>query len=325
MTVRTPLLSVRDLQVEYLNPSETVVAVEGVSFDIFPGEILGLAGESGSGKSTAAKAMLRLLAPPAVITRGSVRLTTGDLDEDLLTLDDAGLRRVRWRKAALVFQSAMNVLNPVLTVGEQIADVIVAHERVSARTAMERAEALLDLVGIEAGRSRAYPHQLSGGMRQRVVIAIALALDPPLLVMDEPTTALDVVVQREILAELARLQAQRAFSVLFITHDLPLLLELATRIGVMYAGRLVEVATAERIATSPRHPYTRGLISSFPRLHGARRRLSGIGGSPPDMRHPPGGCRFHPRCTHAIACCRTDAPDLASLGRDHRAACHVLP
>lgn len=314
------VLSVRDLMVEYFTEAGPVRAVDGVSFDVAPGEIFGLAGESGSGKSTVAKAVLRILEAPAVITGGSVRCQ----GQDVLELDEPGLQRMRWRKAALVFQSAMNVLNPVMTVGEQLCDVLMAHRPLGHPLATERAAELLRLVGIDPRHLRSYPHQLSGGMRQRVVIAMALALDPPLLIMDEPTTALDVVVQREILGQLAELQARRQFSILFITHDLSLMIEFSSRIGVMYAGKLVEVAPAGAIATSPQHPYTRGLLRSFPSLRGPRRNLTGIPGSPPDMRKPPSGCPFHPRCPEALGLCRSEVPELRPLRRTHLAACHVL-
>jgi len=315
-----PVLRVRDLRVEYGTTAGRVRAVDGVSFEISPGEIFGLAGESGSGKSTVAKALLRLLGPPAIITGGSVMFGT----EDVLDLDERSLAQFRWRRASLVFQSAMNALNPVMTIGEQLTDVILAHGGTSSMRARQRAATLLELVGIDPERLKSYPHQLSGGMRQRVVIAIALALDPPLIIMDEPTTALDVVVQREILGQLSELQAKQHFAILFITHDLSLILEFSTRIGIMYAGRLVEVAPAGRIATSPAHPYTRGLLRSFPSIRGPRRTLSGIGGTPPNMRCPPTGCAFHPRCSDAIACCSSEVPDFRSVGSTHKAACHVL-
>lgn len=314
------VLSVRDLAVDYFTDQGRVRAVDGISFDVAPGEIFGLAGESGSGKSTAAKAILRILEAPAVITGGNV-LCQG---RDVLEMDERELQRMRWRRAALVFQSAMNVLNPVMTVGEQLCDVLIAHRPIGQPLASERAAELLQLVGIDARHLRSYPHQLSGGMRQRVVIAMALALDPPLLIMDEPTTALDVVVQREILGQLAELQARRQFSILFITHDVSLMIEFSSRIGVMYAGRLVEVAPAGTIATSPQHPYTRGLLRSFPSLRGPRRNLTGIAGTPPDMRRPPSGCPFHPRCPDALGLCRSEVPELRALRRSHIAACHVL-
>lgn len=315
-----PLLSVQDLCVEYFTPAGSVRAVDRVSFDIARGEVFGLAGESGCGKSTIAQAILRILQPPAAITGGSVRFE----GSDVLELDDAGLRAFRWRKLSLVFQSAMNALNPVLSVGEQIADVILAHEPVSKAEAWQRAEGLLELVGIDKARVRSFPHQLSGGMRQRVVIAIALALHPPFIIMDEPTTALDVVVQKEILQKIAELKDKLGFSILFITHDLSLMLELCDRVGILYAGRVAEIGASRELLESPRHPYTKGLMASFPSVHGEREKLTGIAGSPPDMRRPPPGCRFHPRCGEALARCSEEQPELVDLG-GRRAACHLHP
>ncbi len=314
-----PLLRVQDLCVEYVTPRGNVRAVDNVSFDIARGEVFGLAGESGSGKSTAAMAAMRLLQPPAIITGGDVTFD----GQDVLAMNEAELRAFRWRKIALVFQSAMNALNPVLTIGAQIADVIVAHEKVSDSVALERAAELLKLVGIESSRLGSYPHQLSGGMRQRVVIAIALALNPPMLFMDEPTTALDVVVQKEILQQIAELKQKLGFSILFITHDLSLMLEFCDKVGILYAGRLCEVAPAKTLFSRPQHPSTRGLMSSFPELHGPRRRLEGIPGSPPDMRSPPLGCRFHPRCPDRTDACSEKQPELVALAPRHDAACHV--
>ncbi len=313
----SPLLSVRNLTVEYVTPRGPVRAVDDVSFDIGRGEVFGLAGESGSGKSTAAMAIMRLLQPPAIITGGDVTFD----GQDVLAMTEDELRQFRWRRIALVFQSAMNALNPVLDVGTQIADVIEAHEGVKKSEALERAAELLRLVGIESSRLRSYPHELSGGMRQRVVIAIALSLRPPLLFMDEPTTALDVVVQKEILQQIAELRDQLGFSILFITHDLSLMLEFCDQVGILYAGKLCEVAPAKKLFAEPKHPYTRGLMSSFPDLHGPKRRLEGIGGSPPDMREPPPGCRFHPRCPEAVSRCEQGVPPLIRLGEAHRAAC----
>jgi len=312
------LLSVKNLSVEYVTARGPVRAVDDVSFEIKKGEVFGLAGESGSGKSTAAMAVMRLLQPPALITAGSVRYE----GREILAMSEQELRAFRWKKIALVFQSAMNALNPVLTIGAQIADVIETHEKVTSSLARERAVELLELVGIESSRLECYPHQLSGGMRQRVVIAIALALNPPLLFMDEPTTALDVVVQKEILQQIAELKQRLGFSILFITHDLSLMLEFCDTVGILYAGRLCEVAPAKTLFGAPKHPYTRGLMNSFPDLHGPKRRQTGIAGSPPDMRSPPTGCRFHPRCPDVIDVCKTATPPLISLGPTHLGACH---
>jgi peptide/nickel transport system ATP-binding protein len=314
---RDVLLEVKGLNVEYMTPKGSVHAVDNVSFTIRKGEVFGLAGESGSGKSTAAMAIMRLLQPPAIITGGSAKFE----GRDIFKMSEEELRRFRWNKIALVFQSAMNALNPVMTVGAQIADAIVAHKKVSQSEALERAQELLKLVGIESSRLMSYPHQLSGGMRQRVVIAIALALNPPLLFMDEPTTALDVVVQKEILQQIAELRDKLGFSILFITHDLSLMLEFCDTIGILYAGRLCEVAPAKPLLANPRHPYTKGLMHSFPELHGERHRMEGISGSPPDMSHPPAGCRFHPRCRDAIPQCKDHLPPLMELEPGHKSAC----
>ena len=235
---------------------------------------------------------MQILRPPARITGGSILFQ----DEDVTAMSADRLRRYRWSDVSMVFQSAMNALNPVMRVEDQFLDMMRAHRRVSKREALARAGELLELVGIERRRLRAYPHELSGGMRQRVIIGMALALQPELVILDEPTTALDVVVQREILQQVQEIQRQLGFSVLFITHDLSLLLEVAHRIAIMYAGEIVESATAEQLAKQPRHPYTQGLLQSFPPLHGQLTRLTGIPGSPPDLSNPPAGCRFHPRC-----------------------------
>src|ERR687894_1926713 len=318
-TAERPLLEIHDLQVEYLTARGPVRAVDGVSLSIKPGEVFGLAGESGSGKSTVAHAITRILHPPAVITGGQVRFR----GQDVLAISDAELGRFRWREVSMVFQSAMNALNPVMTIGDQIVDTIMAHEAVSNREARDRAAALLDVVGIEARRLDAYPHQLSGGMRQRAVIAIALALNPPLMIMDEPTTALDVVVQQEILEQIEQLKEQFGFSILFITHDLSLLIEFSDRIAIMYAGQIVEQAASRELFDAPEHPYTRGLMSSFPALTGEKQRLTGIPGSPPDMLQPPSGCRFHPRCSLVRPMHTRVAPALRETSPGHFVACHL--
>lgn len=257
-----PLLDVRGLKVDFLTAKGLFTAVKGVDFSIGRGEVLGLAGESGSGKSTIALALMRLHRPPAIISEGSITLD----GEDVLAMTPERLRQWRWSSVSMVFQSAMNSLNPVLTIFEQFRDVIVRHTGVSTAEARARAGELLALIGIPQSRLDDYPHQLSGGMRQRVVLAIALALEPKLIVMDEPTTALDVVVQREILQEIVELKRKFGFSILFITHDLALMGQFADRIAIMLEGRLVEVAPSAELIANPQHDYTRRLWSSMPLL-----------------------------------------------------------
>lgn len=303
---------------QYLTPRGPVKAVERVSFSIRPGEVLGLAGESGSGKSTIAHAILRILRPPAVITSGQV-LYKG---LDVLEMEQRDLEAFRWKNVALVFQSAMNALNPVATIEDQIIDVMEAHHPMPRSESRARAAELFKVVGIDPQRLRAYPHELSGGMRQRAVIAIALSLNPSLLIMDEPTTALDVVVQKEILRQIVALKNDFGFSILFITHDLSLLVELSERIAIMYAGQIIEEAPARELFLHPRHQYTQGLMNSFPSITGPRRKLTGIPGAPPDMVSPPSGCRFHPRCPIAQEICEQEAPALLTVSQAHTTACH---
>jgi peptide/nickel transport system ATP-binding protein len=327
-----PVLAIEDFSVVYRSAAGDVRAVNRVNLALRAGEVVGLAGESGSGKSTLAYAACRLLRPPALITSGSVRYQgrRSASPVDMVQLRRKDLQRLRWREIAIVFQSAMNALNPVLNVRDQLLDVMRAHLRLSRDEAREKAGELLDLVGIPRSRLRSYPHELSGGMRQRVMIAMALAADPEIVIMDEPTTALDVVVQRDILAQIAELKDRLGFSILFITHDLSLLLEIADRIAVMYAGQLMELGTAAEISREPAHPYTKGLLNSFPSLHGPRRDLAGIPGSPPDLRRPPPGCPFLPRCTHGTDACTdvdmTLKPVASSPDPEHVTACpFVLP
>jgi len=329
---RDPVLAIRDLSVVYRTKGGDVRAVDQVSLDLHAGEVVGLVGESGSGKSTLAYGACRLLRAPALITSGSVRYQGRHMaaPADILQLRADQLKQLRWQEIAIVFQSAMNALNPVLSVSAQLLDVIHAHLQISREEARERAASLLDLVSIPRSRLRSYPHELSGGMRQRVMIAMALATDPEIVIMDEPTTALDVVVQRDILAQIVELKERLNFSILFITHDLSLLLELADRIAVMYAGQFLEVGTASEIRQEPAHPYTKGLLTSFPSLRGPRRELAGIPGSPPDLRHPAAGCPFLPRCAYGTDACTQVDMSLAHVRTSgdpaHVTACpFVLP
>jgi peptide/nickel transport system ATP-binding protein len=319
MSAATPLLQVRNVSVDYVTDYGNARAVNNVSLDIMPGETVGLAGESGCGKSTLAFAISNLHGAPALISEGEILFDS----RDVLKMSAEELRKFRWNEASMVFQSAMNALNPVITIGAQITDVILAHKKVTMDEAWERGEELLETVGIHSSRMTSYPHQLSGGMRQRVVIAIALALRPRLIVMDEPTTALDVVVEREIMDELYALKKEFGFSILFISHDLSLMGEIADRIGIMYAGRLVELGTSAEILSTPVHPYTKGLVASFPTIHGPKIRLEGIPGNPPSLLDLPAGCAFAERCSQRSEICGKSVPDLVPHG-SRIAACHAL-
>ncbi|MFD4691870.1 ABC transporter ATP-binding protein [Streptomyces sp. NBC_00683] len=326
-----PILTISGLNVDYGTGSSGVQALRDIDLTLHRGEVLGLAGESGSGKSTLAYAVTRLLSPPGVITGGDVHYhRPGAEPVDILSLSPDELRAFRWQELSIVFQGAMNSLNPVHTVHSQLTDVLKAHRpdmRSRERTA--RAEELLTLVGISTDRLAAYPHQLSGGMRQRVMIAMALALEPEIVIMDEPTTALDVVMQRQILRRLVQLREQLSFSVVFITHDISLLIEFSDRIAIMYGGRIVEQAGAAEIYRDPRHPYSDGLLHSFPALHGPRRELTGIPGAPPHLSAMPTGCAFHPRCGKAFEPCAQQVPVLAApdAAQDREVACwlHTQP
>jgi peptide/nickel transport system ATP-binding protein len=314
------LIEVAGLHVDYGFGEGAVHAVVDADLTLHRGEVLGLAGESGSGKSTFAYAITRLLRPPGIITAGQVKF---DGTVDLLSATGHELRGMRWNDIAVVLQSSMNALNPVLRIGTLFADALRAHLPGISRAAIrQRSGELLEMVGIPADRLSSYPHELSGGMRQRVLIAAALALNPSVVIMDEPTTALDVVTQREILEELMRLRDELNFAVLFITHDLSLLVEIADSVAVMYAGRLVENGPASAIYRAPRHPYSHGLLNSFPKLHGPRQVMEGIPGSPPDLRTPPPGCSFSPRCRYAFGKCRVGPhPPLFTLDGGRAAAC----
>lgn len=311
------LLELRDLTVEYPPPVGPARVLDGVCLMVRPGEFLGLVGESGSGKSTLAHAVLRLL-PGGARVGGEIRVA----GRDVLAMEPAELRRFRWREVSLVPQSAMNALNPVTRIGDQFCDVLEAHRAAPRSAALGRGADALAMVGLERGVLDAFPHELSGGMRQRAVIALALVLKPALVILDEPTTALDVVVQREILQRVAELQRAEGFAVLLVSHDLSLLLEFCTRLEVIYAGRIVETAASREMLDGSLHPYTRGLVASLPGLS-SRGRLAGISGAPPDPGRLPSGCRFHPRCPEALEICPVASPETVEPAPGHGVACHL--
>jgi oligopeptide/dipeptide ABC transporter ATP-binding protein len=305
------ILEVRDLSVAYASDRGPVVAVDRVSFDLAPGEFLGIVGESGCGKSTLLYAIARLLGPPlsGEITAGQVSFR----GRDLVPLDDAQLRSIRWKEMSVVMQSAMNALNPVLTIAAQMEDACKAHSTMTDREIEARSKEVLRLVSIDPIHLHSYPHQLSGGMRQRAMIAMALLFTPQLVIMDEPTSALDVVAQRSLMVQIKELQKQLGFAVVFVTHDMSLVRHFSDRLLVMYAGQIAELGPTGQIFERPLHPYARGLLEAFPSIHGKKVPLTGIPGSPPDLARPPSGCRFAPRCPSATAACRAAEPRLLEL------------
>ena len=311
------VLEVVDLSLRYQTRQGEVQAVEGVSFQLAQGQSLGLVGESGCGKTSVATCLMRLLPENARLTRGQIRLA----GTDLLQLEEEEMRGYRWRRVAMVFQSAMNSLDPVHRVGQQIIEAIEAHGmETTVADARERVGRLFRMVGLDPQLMDRYPHEFSGGMRQRAVIAMALSCDPDLIIADEPTTALDVIVQDRILRELKVVQQELRMGMIYISHDIGVVAEVTDRIGVMYAGRLVELGGTADVFRSPMHPYTSALMSSFPSVHGERAPLSNLAGEPPNLIAPPSGCPFHPRCPHADATCRAEFPPPAARG-DHWAAC----
>ncbi len=317
----TPLLSVRGLTVEFPTRRGILRAVDGVSFDLKASEVLGIVGESGAGKSLTGAAIIRLLEPPGRIAGGTVTLQGERIDQ----VSVAAFRRIRGARIGMVFQDPLSSLNPLYTIGRQIVETIETHLSVSTAEARRRAVALLSEVGIPGASQRldAYPHEFSGGMRQRVVIALALAAEPELVIADEPTTALDVSVQAQVIAVLKRLTRERGTAVILITHDMGVIAETADRVAVMYAGRIVEIGPVREVIQGPRHPYTRGLMGSIPTLAGTRARLEQIPGAMPRLSEIPPGCAFNPRCQLAFARCRVERPALTPQG-SAQAACFAL-
>jgi oligopeptide/dipeptide ABC transporter ATP-binding protein len=316
-----PLLEVKDLQTHFKLRQGWVRAVDGVSFGLADGEALGLAGESACGKTTTALSLMQLLPSNGRIRGGSVEL----FGINLVGKSERAMQRYRWREISIVFQGAMNALNPVLRVRDQIAEPLQYRLGQSEAKSRKRAEELLDLVGIPRKRSGSYPHELSGGMRQRAMIAMALACDPAIVIGDEPTTALDVMVQAQILELLERLRRELGLSLVLITHDLSVLAETCDRVLVMYAGKVAEEGPVQRVFTAPRHPYTRKLVGSFPNINADRRTLEVIPGQPPDLLTPPPGCRFAPRCEFAMKVCTEVVPPEVRFSDGVRVACHLFP
>lgn len=307
----TALLEVRGLSVDYVTETVDVRAVDKVDLTLDNGEFLAIVGESGCGKSTLLFAIAQLLSFPAEISEGSVVFK----GRNMVQLREQELRHLRWRDCSVVMQSAMNALNPTMSIGAQFRDAIQAHAGMSDAEIRDRSVEVLRLVGIDEVHVDSYPHQLSGGMRQRAMIAMALLFTPDLVIMDEPTSALDVVAQRSLMTQIKELQERLGFAVIFVTHDMSLVSHYSDRLAVMYAGQLVEVSSTESLFASPLHPYSRGLLDAFPSIRGPRRALTGIPGSPPDLGHPPAGCRFQPRCPVAMQRCATERPDLYQEGQ----------
>lgn len=316
-----PLLDVDGLRTYFYTLDGVVKAVDGVSFHVERGEAFGLAGESGSGKTTTALSIMRLIKPPGKILNGKIVFD----GENLLEKTPSEIDDIRWKRISMIFQGAMNALNPVYKIGDQIEEPIIHHERTTKDEAIERAKELLRMVGIDETRVDNYPHEFSGGMKQRAMIAMALALNPDLVIADEPTTALDVIIQRQIIDLINNLRKDLNLSLILITHNLSVIMELCERVGIFYAGKLVEVANTHTLLHNPLHPYSRGLMRAFPTIDGAKERLSAIVGAPPSLVEPPSGCRFHPRCPYASTKCEREEPKLIEAETRHLVACHQSP
>jgi oligopeptide/dipeptide ABC transporter ATP-binding protein len=313
------LLEVKNLKLHFLTRQGAAKAVDGVSFKIEKNETFGLIGESDCGKTTTALAIIRLIKPPGRIVDGSIRFN----NKDIVPLTDEQMRLLRGKEIAIVRQEAQNALNPVMTIGRQIIEVIAQHENVSRKTALARAKNQLALVGIDGDRVKAYPHEFSGGMKQRAMVAIATACNPRFLILDEPTTGLDVIVQRQLLSLINNLKKELSLTSILISHDLSVIAETCNKVAVMYAGKIVEQADTVSIYSNPLHPYSQALIGAFPRLKDEKKKLRSIPGAPPRLILPPPGCRFEPRCQYAMDKCKTADPEVKE--RDgHLVACHLI-
>jgi oligopeptide/dipeptide ABC transporter ATP-binding protein len=314
-----PLLEVENLKLHFFTRNGVAKAVDGVSFRVENNETLGLIGESGCGKTTIAMSIMRFVKPPGRFVGGKIFFN----GSDIVTLNDEQIRQLRGNDISIVRQEAQNALNPVMTIGRQITELILEHEPVTKKAALARAQNQLNLVGISDKRINSYPHEFSGGMKQRAMVAIATACNPKLLILDEPTTGLDVIVQRQILSMLKNLKKELHLTSVFISHDLSVVAETCDRVAVMYAGKLMEETDTVELYQRPRHPYSQALISAYPDLKGKKQQLRSIPGAPPRLIDPPAGCRFEPRCSHAMAVCAEEEPEIKER-EGHRVACHLI-
>lgn len=319
---KKPLLEIKNLHVHYITNEGTVKAINDLNLKLYPGETLGLVGETGAGKTTTALAMMRLVPdPPGKIVSGDIYFK----DQDLVELKEVDLRKIRGNQIAMIFQDPMTSLNPIMTVGDQIREGIMLHQKVDRATATKRAMDMLEVVGIPMERYDEYPHQFSGGMKQRVVIAISLSCNPEILIADEPTTALDVTIQAQVLQLMENLKKEFNTSMLMITHDLGVVAKVCDHVAIMYAGTVIEQADKYNLYRTPKHPYTIGLFESIPNVHETTERLKPIIGLMPDPTDLPTGCTFHPRCPHAMEICKVEFPEVTHLSDDHWVRCHLYP
>ena len=314
------ILEIEELEMSYQTIKGFVSAVDNVSFKIMKGESMGLVGESGCGKTSLGMCIMKLLPENARIMNGKI-LFDG---EDIIPKTEEEMRKIRWKGVSMIFQAAMNALNPVYRVGDQIIEAIQTHDNISKEEAREKVEKLYELVGLSPERMKNYPHEYSGGMRQRAIIAMALACDPKFIIADEPTTALDVIVQDQIIDEIVNLQKKLNMTMMYISHDISVIAETCNKIGVMYAGNIVEYTYTSSLFDNPLHPYTKALMSSFPSIEGPKKELKPVPGEPPNLLNPPEGCRFYPRCSYAEEICKKENPEFVEIEKDHFLACHKV-